>query len=865
MMSRIALTICLCLLPALPATHCSASESKDLPLTIPVTDMQADPRQHSRVAGLVLAVEDAGWPSLSILSHRRGLVGALRGSRNNGGHLTPIGASLGCVAVGAGGRLIHQEVNEVSNSLTFGNGKDALKVTVTRLSPAILFESDSREIELSGLEEKSLHEAPAKTLPPSPGSMKPLRWATPGPDGNVLTGVLGRQPVSELPFKDWEQRFTRPKSLAVGKLAVPPLGQSDEGWLLLWYGSDSPFVSAKFSAVLMPGPFHPSLPARMKTAYQADVPLLLVFENAPNSVNLEEAGQALRLKIAFAKQIGKAAMLPLYGHILPPTSETETWLTSFPPALKSRCDAWAARLGRFPMDVKETPGYDANTGRVTLTEEFEFVQVRSGARPFAPLPAMLALGYRQGLPVRFSARPEDAQLATQFGPVMHVAGRSYTWSLDGLGRYVYERQGVGQAKPKAAELERELGAEIDKVLAAGHLAPWILTLSAPYLSSRGTTYWTDPSESFYLLAETLPLLPSGQQAKLREYLTTEYATHAPEKVLRLQVEKGARRERYDAAHGNLGYNSAIGGGRLRQGCDEFYEPAPFLYRAYGVARYYLATGGKPKEAVLDFWRQAMRSALEGRQWDTLGWFQGKYVVRISKSEDSYHQYALRCVHRDIAGLIGYLRLCAAAGPEAEPEAWGQFARLAALRFALARYGRYLATSGLFEMSDDDKAIAFLQRGHSTDPGKPENHIEQVLELNQYGVVLGEGATSTTLDYIASTFHVTFRDMVPEVGRMLADWGLGEDVRRYLDRLAMVQPNWYAAYADAFTGREIRLMYPAESYQMFMAHAWIARTGPDVLQRYIDFPWTARGDLYYIHKLAETIKAYRGVTWAAGEQ
>ena len=54
--------------------------------------------------------------------------------------------------------------------------------------------------------------------------------------------------------------------------------------------------------------------------------------------------------------------------------------------------------------------------------------------------------------------------------------------------------------------------------------------------------------------------------------------------------------------------------------------------------------------------------------------------------------------------------------------------------------------------------------------------------------------------------------------------------------------------------------PTCSHQLFMAHAWIAGTPPERLERYVDVPWTPLGDLYYMHKLAETIKAYRGVRW-----
>ena len=49
-----------------------------------------------------------------------------------------------------------------------------------------------------------------------------------------------------------------------------------------------------------------------------------------------------------------------------------------------------------------------------------------------------------------------------------------------------------------------------------------------------------------------------------------------------------------------------------------------------------------------------------------------------------------------------------------------------------------------------------------------------------------------------------------------------------------------------------------SLPLFMVHAWMAATPPKRLERYIDVPWMWRGDLYHLHKLAETIKAYRGV-------
>ena len=55
------------------------------------------------------------------------------------------------------------------------------------------------------------------------------------------------------------------------------------------------------------------------------------------------------------------------------------------------------------------------------------------------------------------------------------------------------------------------------------------------------------------------------------------------------------------------------------------------------------------------------------------------------------------------------------------------------------------------------------------------------------------------------------------------------------------------------------------HQLFMAHAWIAGTEADTLVRLIDVPYAKVGDLFYLHKLAETIKAYRGMRYNAEDR
>lgn len=268
-----------------------------------------------------------------------------------------------------------------------------------------------------------------------------------------------------------------------------------------------------------------------------------------------------------------------------------------------------------------------------------------------------------------------------------------------------------------------------------------------------------------------------------------------------------------------------------------------------------------------------KAALQDRCWDTLGWFWGKYARvhgqngKVIPFRSRYYQETTRCANRDLAGLVGYARLCRLAGQPVPDEVWGQMARLAALRYALARYGRYLAASGLFQMPEDSVAAAYLAR--SADYSKPESHVYQVLEVSQHDVDLSYGGYKETDAFLGENIgafrqlyrYPAFWNLTPEVARMMRDLGLDDDARRCLVNFEQMHANGYLPYADNYPhGAELAQMVAPDSWSMFMARAWITGAKPERLERYIDEPWCAIGDLYYMHKLAETIKAYRGVKW-----
>ena len=51
-------------------------------------------------------------------------------------------------------------------------------------------------------------------------------------------------------------------------------------------------------------------------------------------------------------------------------------------------------------------------------------------------------------------------------------------------------------------------------------------------------------------------------------------------------------------------------------------------------------------------------------------------------------------------------------------------------------------------------------------------------------------------------------------------------------------------------------HPSDAYEHFLARSWILGEQPEQLARWVDVPWLDRGDLFYLGKLAETIRAYR---------
>lgn len=256
------------------------------------------------------------------------------------------------------------------------------------------------------------------------------------------------------------------------------------------------------------------------------------------------------------------------------------------------------------------------------------------------------------------------------------------------------------------------------------------------------------------------------------------------------------------------------------------------------------------------------SYLSGRDWATLFWFRGG---------GGYGAGTTAC-NRNFAGLVGLLRLARLTGDrEAERLGYGQLALCSALRFALGRYRRYLYRVGRAKVPEEPEWQVKYHTGDwhghlvSYNCTKPEDDIEQVFLLNESMVVTGThnpngwDAPVQPHRFPNRPYQIPYRFMVPELGRFLAEH-LKPETTRYEEVVASYQPDWYISWAESTLGTEHNMNQPCDAYQNFLARAWIIGEPPEKLRKYIDVPHLRVGDYFYIHKLAELARAYRGVEW-----
>lgn len=635
-------------------------------------------------------------------------------------------------------------------------------------------------------------------------------------------------------------------------------------WLLGWFGKGSGVVSP---ATPFPHGGKGWIPPKLD---EVDCPVLMVFDSPPAGVASGRAGLEVRFSRIQKGRLHTLAVLPLYGDLMPSLSETEGWAAPgrFPPAVAEKCRWWADHLAQFPYSAAETYDYDAPADLVSITEEIRYLKIRDGGRKFAPLPPMAALALTQGFPVQLEtagrkASYSETSVLTFHGPYGGVEGAdSYQLKVPGMADLVHERRESGPPAREDAELVKELEEQVRKVVQAGHLRPWYCARNCYgagyrcYWRHSERFVWSNPGETLYVLSMALPLVSPELRREVIAYMKKERADYPPEKVTHTPVSEGARREWHRPGDPEIFREHQGNVNRHNFYLVNKLVPEETLYY---LAEYYNAVG--PKELDGKAWGEMQRVLvpyLYRQDWATLGFW--PFPIPWGNCWDGWGGVADANCH--FAGLVGYLRLAGMAGEEDEvADYWGLLARAAMWRGAIGRYAHYLHDKKFYVVPRDPAFMAKWFEGSwvgqliTYDWTGPLDDVRQVTIQSPYGVQFSD----SPVDRFHAISVMPFLDAVPELGRLAGQY-LKPELKAFSDRYELTMPSWFIAKCTTEINAEFSYIAPEETYQVFLIRAWVVGEPGEKLEGYLDTPWMERGDLYYIHKLVETIMAYRKARW-----
>jgi hypothetical protein len=697
----------------------------------------------------------------------------------------------------------------------------AVKITVNRLTPAILLELEGTAVTLF---------AGDKT-----GWTHPL----------YQEDWRKRVPVAT-PCAPRNYAISRGQSVECG--TVNPNGVTfagaEQGWILLWYGHDTWFYTG--NTLMAPTRIIPG-----------DGPLLLVCSQPPTIklTGTQGTGPDGSLVYTFSKPGARMALLPLYGYRLPPAADTQAWTAGLPEEVRKRCDWWATRLSEYPTAVEEGMAYDKASDTVTMKATFTYTSIRSGGQRWAPVPPLLELARQQGFPISLSQPVLDSGLMAYCGPYAGIEKTDgYSASVSGLGKYAWEAPRVKPAPAAnagAAAVQAELTAEVDKILTAGHLAPvnlpWKVSYGwgAFYFSSVRHLY-SAPGQTLSVLARAIPFLDAQRQQRVREYLEAERTKFRPEQMAHLPADVGARREAWTVSDSFLKTET----NKLRDQNFHVRTKTVPVQALYDLACYYAAVGFD-KMARDDFDLEAatartVKPWFQREDWATLGWRDWPLDQRDPQYYASYGWNQPPDVNRQVAALVGLARLARAANSEQrQSQALMHLAKALVHRYGTGKYAEWLYRQGGilppppegFSPADDPRAAtisdawAFLGYGRNQEGPMPYFNDE-------------EGP---------------YTAMAPELARFFADY-LKPQAEGFARAMAAYYPDAFLTLGTSRRCAEWWHNYPQDPHQIFLVHAWILGQKGDWLRRRLDVPLVPVGDLYYIDKLVATLAACGQTTW-----
>ena len=190
-----------------------------------------------------------------------------------------------------------------------------------------------------------------------------------------------------------------------------------------------------------------------------DSPWFLTLQHRPAHIRFDTNG----LHFTFDSAAGFGALMPMYGSFKPLQAEqmssafaqlkekkkrvlTWEWFKALPADPLARARYWASALKEFPLHCEESFSVDRAHDSVVIRQSFRWLSWdddwNTEHLKLAPVSPVLALAYKEGFPAKFSKKPFDMEILTQFGPVYGVERvSSYEVTLPVL-RYVHATAGV---------------------------------------------------------------------------------------------------------------------------------------------------------------------------------------------------------------------------------------------------------------------------------------------------------------------------------------------------------------------------------------------------------------------------------------
>ena len=433
-----------------------------------------------------------------------------------------------------------------------------------------------------------------------------------------------------------------------------------------------------------------------------------------------------------------------------------------------------------------------------------------------------------------------------------------------MRKYTDARRVLTPTGQSPAALDQELANEVNKIISAGHYAPWIFLDSIPRSVVKGELYWGNPADIVYQLSEIAPVLPGTLQTSFINYIKSERSNYKPEDVYDLPLHVGTTRQNFSYSDGEVDYiyTNPCAGCRT-----DVHLNRVGLYNIFALSRYYELTNDSLFSNAVSRAKIILNQDMSEQDWASFYWFQGFDDRRV----------AVVNANRHFAGMVGYVKLMKMASDPSESTGRALLAKAAVLRVAMAKYARYLYSAGLVELPSDPAWQPKYSAGRwwgyifNYNWTGAYDDVRQVARLSQFGLYLfdhsgftlpGQGYVANEWDKGPGSAHLTaFQDMVPEMARLLDDFAR-QDVDVYINKVTACFPSWYVTYAEAALGLEHNSSHPDDAFQIFMAKGWIQHDTAANLAHYLDIPMLmGGGDFFYAQKLAEAIKTYRGVSWS----